>query len=51
MITRKELKIDLETSETKVSERTISRELHGNEIKSFATRKTPRLKKNTLQVV
>ena len=45
MKTRKELIIDLESSGTIVSERTISRELHGNGIKSFAPRKTPMLTK------
>lgn len=45
MMTRKEIQIDLEASGTKVSERTISRELHDNGIKSFTPRKTPMLSK------
>ena len=45
MMTRKELKIDLESSGTKVSERATSRELHGNGIESFTPRKTPMLTK------
>ena len=39
-MTLKELKTDLESSKTKVSKRNISRELHGNGIKSFTRRKT-----------
>jgi transposase len=46
MMTRKELKTDLEGSGTGVSERTISRELHRNGIKCFTPRKTPMLRKN-----
>ena len=44
-MTQKELKIYLESSGTKVSERTISWELHDNGIKSFTSRKTPMLVK------
>ena len=43
MMTRKEFKNDLESSGKKGSDRTISRELHGNGIQSFTPRKTPML--------
>ena len=45
MMTRKELNNYLESFGTKMSERAISRELHGNGIKSSTTRKTPMLTK------
>ena len=45
LLTRKEFKNYLESSRTKVSERTISRELHGNGIKYFTPRKNPMLTK------
>lgn len=45
MITRKELRNDLEAAGTSVSNRTISRELHNNNLKCFQPRKTPLLNK------
>lgn len=45
MITRKELRNDLEAAGTSVSSRTISRELHSSNIKCFQLRKTPMLNK------
>ena len=42
-MTRKEFKNDLEYSGTKVSERTIGRELRVNEMKSLTPRKDPML--------
>ena len=41
----------LESSETKVSERTIIRELHGNGIKFSTPRKTVMLTKNHVEVL
>ena len=45
MITRKELRNGLEAAGTSVSNRTISRELHSSNIKSFQPLKTPMLNK------
>ena len=51
MITRKEIKNYLESLGTKVSERTVSRDLQNNGIKSFTPYKTPMLTKKNVAIV
>ena len=50
-MTRKELKSDPEPSETRVSEKTLSKELHGNGIISITPRNTPMLTKKHVAAV